>query len=769
MGSNMDQHQPNQHHILQPQNLPQTETAGLTVFQHSHYQPLQPQNSQSLPQQFDQYGTTAIRSIPHHHPQKSPQLFQTDPTQQFSYQHQLSFSLNQQQQSLQNRRNHPTQSIQQTDYQTLPQQLPQTRAIQLPKSQRLQHDPLIYSENQAPIFQTQSINFQGQQRQHPTPHALSAEFTRPLEYSRPVPLNEFEKHYHDTLLAVEELLDEKRTRETEITFLHQKYDALEKVHNNRLSVEKFLRCELQKQNPKAADMVSKITSLKFELDISKKIALSLRAQNEILSNANENLNKQVQTLQTETQHQNTKIGTLAEENLGIKKSLALSNQEVDSIQQQNRANEQLIKILGIENIELPVLKEKMESLTNLQKKMNDDKEELDKEVEGYKKEKTSLSYELEKVKNQSRLDLKMEEQKVEKALNDFNDWKAKFELEVLKLTNENQCLKEKVEESENLQKILQNRDNELNNLRNKTKYLQSRLSAYENGSQYKKLMESNQDREQELAAANATIQKMLKETVEKDSIYALEIKNMANELEAKKADLEAEQLDQLKTQLNHTSKRNNELRIELESVTKARTQLSLEVIVLNNTVKLHESTIEKQKKELRGSRNLLKDTQHEIENQMVEMHNQKRSVKSHRATISKLEKVAAENVKKLTFYRFKEKKWMADNSKLRKELTTEKERTKDGLDGRMDKGRTLKRQFCSEEADRNINLVECQRQQETQPSRESTNKEKSEDLLTLEDTAEKNNPIDCKYPPSKRICVDEGNISRDLDETNGLE
>ncbi|CAL8133973.1 unnamed protein product [Orchesella dallaii] len=317
----------------------------------------------------------------------------------------------------------------------------------------------------------------------------------------------------------------------------------------------------------------------------------------------------------------------------------------------------------------------------------------------------------------------------------------------------------------------------------------------------------------------------------------------------------------------------------LESVTKARTQLSLEVIVLTAIVKLHETTIEKHKKELRGSRNLLKDTQHEIENQLVEIHNQNRSLESHKAQISKLQKAAVENVKKLSaidFYRIKEKKWMADNSKLKKELMTERECTKDAkhenemqnqkiqeLEKKINAGnkeftnsvtkyvneifikketikrlqveqtqlfekRTIgsgsnrkanenekadfhkrfeesarkikameddveilfslmnqivgdtkhandgntkprKRQLCSEEVDRNINLVECQRQQGTQSSRESTNEEKSEDLLTVEDTVEKNNPIDCKYPPGKRICVDEGSISRDLDETNGLE
>ncbi|CAL8133987.1 unnamed protein product [Orchesella dallaii] len=512
----MDQSKPNEDHCLHSPSLPENVTAASFNFYNSHYLTHQPENSQCLPPLSHQNSTITVPNIQHYQSQSAPEFAPNVPSQQTSHRHELIYSLSQQQKLLQYQRNYRTQRRQQQPhYQYIRQQLSDIQMIQLPNSQHEQDDPLMNSETQTSIYQTDSINFQSQQRhiQHPLPHTHSAEFTQPPEYTRETRIDDSNDdnlelegssnktaqslHAENEILSsdkkglnpqktpelsaelikekddqiselanktliqefdsiqqqkrVRELNDEVRPKETETTLLQQKYDAMEKVHNNRLSVEKFLRCELQKQNPKAADMVSKITNLKLELDISNKTALALRAQNKILSNANENLNKQVQTLQTETQHQSAKIGTLTEQNLGIKKSLALSKQEVDSIQQQNTANEQVIKMLRIENNELPGLKEKMESLTNL-KKMNDDKEELDKEVEGYKKEITSLSYELENVHSKSPLDLKMEELKVERALNGFNDWKAKLKVEVKKLTDENQNLKQKVEMTENLQK-----------------------------------------------------------------------------------------------------------------------------------------------------------------------------------------------------------------------------------------------------------------------------------------------------------------------------
>ncbi|CAL8131953.1 unnamed protein product [Orchesella dallaii] len=481
--SKMDQSKPNEDHCLHSPNLPENVTAASFNFYNSHYLAHQPENSQCLPPLSHQNSSITVPNIQHHQSQSVAELAQNVPSQQISYRHGLIYSLSQQQNLLQHRRNCRTQRRQQQPhYQYIPQQLSDIRMIQLPNSQHEQDDPLLNSETQTTIYQTDSINFQSQQRhiQHRIPHVLSTEFTQPPEYTRETRIDDSDDdnlelegssnktaqslHAENEILSgdkkgfnpqvqilqkrnselnahigvlieanlgikktpelsaeliqekdeqisklelankkltqeldsiqqqekVRELNDEVRPKETETTLLQQKYDALEKVHNNMLSVEEFLRSELQKQNRKAADMVSKITNLKLELDISKKTAQTFGDQNEILSSENENLKKQVQTLQTETQHQNAKIGALAEENLGIEKSLALSKQEVDSIQQQNRANEQVIKMLRIENNELPGLKEKMESLTTLQRKMNDDKEELDKEVEGCKKEVTSL-------------------------------------------------------------------------------------------------------------------------------------------------------------------------------------------------------------------------------------------------------------------------------------------------------------------------------------------------------------------------------------------
>ncbi|CAL8131951.1 unnamed protein product [Orchesella dallaii] len=246
-------------------------------------------------------------------------------------------------------------------------------------------------------------------------------------------------------------------------------------------------------------------------------------------------------------------------------------------------------------------------------------------------------------------------QKVENELKDVVDSSENLKVEVRNLTAENKYLNEKVEAEAKKHKdqiiflfsIIKSRKNVIIDLRNKN--LEMTMSSSKNRPKSNKLLESNQEYEQTLASASATIQKTLKENVElkqelanekinaeQKSKYTSKIKNMAKEVKAKNEVL-ATELGQLRAQLNNKSKRNIELQMEKDSSNKTNTEHCSKIQELIRELRVQGATNE----------NNLQEKQHEIDSQKVQIHNQKRSLESHKSKISELQNADAENVKKL--------------------------------------------------------------------------------------------------------------------------
>ncbi|CAL8105908.1 unnamed protein product [Orchesella dallaii] len=732
----MYQSKPNEDHWLQPHNLPENVTAASFNFYNSHFLAHQPENSQCLPSLPLQNSTITVANIQHHHSQSSPELAPNVPTQQISYRHKLIYSLSQQQKLLQYPSNSGTQRRQQQPhYQNNRQQLSHFRTIQLPNSQHVQDD-LMNSETQASIYQTDSINFESQQRpiQHPIPHALSTEFNQPPEYTRETRSDDsdtdnFELELKSKEDTVKALTKKPIKNQNDITLLQQQCKGKEQNNQSALSHAESHQAELERRNIKVTQAKSNIFNLNLRPGSSIKTAQSLHAENEILSSDKEGLGPQVQILQKTNSELNAQIGMLKEENHDLQQSVAPSNEKIkksndtnselkraneklkqkaQSIQQQDNAKMQVIKMLRIENNELPVLKRKIKTLTNLQRKTHDKNVELDKKVEGYKKKVTSLSREFKEAKIKLR-DLKKEKQKVENEFKDVVDSNENLKVEVTNLTTKNQILNEKVDANAKKHKnqiiflfnIIKDRKNVIIDLRNRN--LERTVSSSKNRPQSRKFLESNPEYEQKLAAASTTLHKTLKENVdlkqelakeknnvEQKSKHISKLKNMLNDVNAKSAHL-ATELGQRNAQLNNKSKRNIELQREKDSLNKTNTKHCSKIQEMTRELRVRGATIETNQKQLRANENNLQEKQHEIDNQKVVIDNQKRSIDSHKATISELQNAAAENVNKLkmtegnhkhqlkglhAYYTSREIDWKADNSKLEEKLMTAKEGAK---------------------------------------------------------------------------------------------
>ncbi|CAL8117319.1 unnamed protein product [Orchesella dallaii] len=725
----MDQSKPNEDHCLHSPNLPENVTAASFNFYNSHYLAHQPENSKCLPPLSHQNSSITVPNIQHHQSQSVPELAPNVPSQQISCRHELIYSLSQQQKSLQFQRNYRTQRRQQQPhFQNIRQQLSDIRTIQLINSQHIQNDPPMNSETQASIYQTDLIIFQSQEgpMQHPIPHALSAELIQPPEYTRETRSDNSDTHNLELELqskedTVKALTKQPITNQIEITLFQQQCKDKEQKTLSELSHAGSHQTELERRNIKVSQVESNIGNLNLILGSSNKTAQSLHAENEILSSDKEGLKSQVQILQKTNSELNAQIGMLKEENHDLAQSVATSNekikenngtiselkraneklkQEAQSIhQQQDNAKKQVIKKLRIENNELPVLKRKIETLSNLQRETPDKKEELDKKVEDFKKKVTSLSHELKEAKIKHHRDLKKERQKVENEFKDVVDSNENLKGEVTNLTAKNQTLNEKIDTDAKKHKdqiiflfsIIKSRKNVIIDLRNKN--LEMTVSSSKNRPQSKKLLESNQDYEQKLAAASATLHKTLKENVdlkqelakeknnvEQKSKHISKLKNMLKDVNAKNEVLGAD-LGQLRAQLNNKSKINIELQIEKDSSNKANTKHCSKIQELTRKLRVQGATNE----------NNLQEKQHEIDSQKVQIRNQKRSLESYESKISELQNADAENVKKLkmtednfkhqlkglhAYYKSKEIDWKAGNSKLEEKLMTAKEGTK---------------------------------------------------------------------------------------------
>ncbi|CAL8133989.1 unnamed protein product [Orchesella dallaii] len=459
--------------------------------------------------------------------------------------------------------------------------------------------------------------------------------------------------------------------------------------------------------------------------------------------------------------------------------------------EQNKANEQVIKKLRIENNELPVLKQKIETLTNLQRKINDKKQELDKEVEGYKKQVTSLSHELKEVEIKFRRELKKEMQKVENELNDVVDSNENLKVEVTKLTAENKYLKEKVDAYAKKHKdqiiflfsIIKSRKNVIIDLRNKN--LEMTVSSSKNRLQYRKLLESNQEYEQNLSAESATKQKTLKENVdlkqkvanennnvEPKSKYASkinkEMEKKMSELGAKNKDLQCEnkiikkesieRLPEEQRRLFETTIKgvDDDVKVLCSKMTPGADSNPECSLGVTNRVVPKDVCKVRVGPSTEGSSSAIT-----AKSRFAPGNNRHRHTTLHPVPLMSLKLPYRFNLRQATLLHERQQGDIDHPYN-----TTKMNRIIEGAKHDNDKnGKILKRKLCNEEADLNINLVKCQLQQETQLSRDST----CESVALLEETAEKKNKNDCEYPPKKRICVDKGNIPMGLDEANGLD